>query len=113
MQRPQDPKTDRSAEIAPAIRHTVPWRVVAVEALSERRLRVRFVDGTTGLVELGPFLAAPSVTGTVFEPLRDPDAFNAVQVVLGAVQWPNGADLAPDAMYDAIRQHGRWAPEAP
>jgi hypothetical protein len=29
-------------------------------------------------------------------------------VVLGAVQWPNGADLAPDAMYDAIRERGQW-----
>jgi hypothetical protein len=28
--------------------------------------------------------------------------------VLGAIQWPNGADLAPDAMYDAIRQSGLW-----
>ena len=27
-----------------------------------------------------------------------------VAVVLGAVQWPNGADLAPDA----IREHGCW-----
>ena len=24
------------------------------------------------------------------------------------VAWPNGADLAPDAMYDAIRASGRW-----
>jgi len=24
------------------------------------------------------------------------------------VAWPNGADLAPDAMWDAIRAHGYW-----
>jgi hypothetical protein len=24
------------------------------------------------------------------------------------VTWPNGADLAPDAMYDAIRAQGVW-----
>jgi len=24
------------------------------------------------------------------------------------VQWPNGADLAPDTMYDEIKAHGRW-----
>jgi hypothetical protein len=28
--------------------------------------------------------------------------------VLAAVQWPNGADLAPDAMHDAIRERGAW-----
>jgi len=54
------------------------------------------------------FLSNPKVNGTVFEPLRDAAVFAQVQVVLGAVQWPNGADLAPDAMYDAIREHGVW-----
>jgi hypothetical protein len=44
----------------------------------------------------------------VFEPLRDPNVF---AVVMGAVQWANGADLAPDAMYDAIKAHGRWIVE--
>jgi hypothetical protein len=47
----------------------------------------------------------------VFEPLRDPNVFAQVRVVMGAVQWANGADLAPDAMYDAIKVHGRWIVE--
>jgi hypothetical protein len=54
------------------------------------------------------FLGNPSIAGTIFEQLRDPVMFARAQVVLGAVQWPNGADLAPDAMYDAIREHGVW-----
>ena len=33
------------------------------------------------------------------------------RIEMGAVQWPNGADLAPDAMYDAIRQSGVWTLE--
>jgi hypothetical protein len=33
-------------------------------------------------------------------------------VELGAATWPNGADLAPDAMYDAIREHGVYTPDA-
>jgi len=27
---------------------------------------------------------------------------------MGAVAWPGGAELAPDAMYDAIRDQGFW-----
>jgi hypothetical protein len=74
-------------------------------------LRVTFVDGTTGDVDLRTFLSGPQAQGTVFEPLRDPNVFAQVRVVMGAVQWANGADLAPDAMYDAIKAHGRWIVE--
>ena len=34
--------------------------------------------------------------------------FRQAQAAEGVVRWPNGADLAPDAMYDAIRAAGRW-----
>ncbi len=54
------------------------------------------------------FLSDSNIEGSVFEPLRDPAIFAQAQVVLGAVQWPNGADLASDAMYDAIRERGVW-----
>ncbi len=61
-----------------------------------------------GEVDLENFLRDPALDGTVFEPLRDRDVFAEARVGLGAVQWPTGADLAPDAMYDAIREHGHW-----
>jgi hypothetical protein len=54
------------------------------------------------------FLGSSKVDGTVFEPLRDVAVFAEARLVMGAVQWPNGADLAPDAMYDAIQQSGVW-----
>ena len=46
--------------------------------------------------------------GTIFDPLRNPALFAQARVVRGAVQWPSGADLAPDAMYDAIWKRGQW-----
>jgi hypothetical protein len=76
--------------------------------MSPARLRVTFVDGTTGEVDMRVFLSNPELAGTVFEPLQNPEFFAKVRVEMGAVQWPNGADLAPDAMYDAIKQHGCW-----
>ena len=101
-------ESNRTSEIETAIKHTVPWRVTSVTALPDARLRVTFVDGTAGEVHMKSFLSTPNVDGTIFEPLRDAVVFALAQVVLGAVQWPNGADLAPDAMYDAIREHGVW-----
>ena len=107
---PQDAATeaDRTPEVAPEIRHTVPWRVVSVAALPGFRLQVTFVDGTSGEVDLGSFLQRPDVASGVFAPLRDPRVFARARVILGAIEWPDGPDLAPDAMYDAIREHGRW-----
>ncbi len=93
----------------PTIRPAAAWGVISVEVLPQARLRVTFVDGTAGQVEMQGLLEGPGVVGTVFEPLRDPGFLAQAAVVSGAVQWPNGADLAPDAMYDAIRARGVWS----
>ena len=108
MQSNANPETNRTPEVEPAVRHTVAWRVTAVTALPDARLHVTFVDGTAGEVHLRGFLSNPKLDGTTFEALRDPAMFAQAQVVLGAIQWPNGTDLAPDAMYDAIRENGVW-----
>jgi len=101
-------ETDRAVEVAPKIRHTVPWRVTSVTILPDAQFEVTFVDGTSGKVDMQAFLSSSKVEGTVFEPLRDPTVFADARVVMGAIQWPSGADLAPDAMYDAIRKGNVW-----
>jgi Protein of unknown function (DUF2442) len=103
MQPTQTPESNRTPEVEP-----VPWRVTSVAALPDSRLRVTFVDGVTGDVDMRLFLSDHRIDGTIFEALRDPAAFSQARIVLGAIQWPNGADLAPDAMYDAIRKGGFW-----
>ena len=108
MQPTANPESNRTPEVEPTIRHTVAWRLTSVTALPDARLHVTFVDGTPGEVDMGAFLKNPKLDGTIFEPLRDPTVFAQAQVVMGAIQWPNGADLAPDVMYDAIRERGVW-----
>ena len=102
---------DPAATVAPPLRVSAPWRVVNAEALPKWRPRVTFVDGTVGEADMSRFLWTHRVQGTVLELLRDPVYFEQTRVALGVVAWPNGADLAPDAMYDAIREDGRWAAE--
>ena len=108
MQSTANTETDRPVEVVPEISHRVPWRVTSVVVLPDAQLDVSFVDGTTGKVDMRNFLSSPTVDGTVFESLRDPALFAEARVVIGAVQWPNGADLAPDAIHDAIRESGIW-----
>lgn len=97
-----------STGIVPPPRSGAPWRVVSVRPDDDFRLHVVFVDGTVGDVHLRGFIESPSVNGTLFEALRDSAYFRQVCIELGVVAWPNGADLAPDAMYDAISTSGEW-----
>ena len=100
-----------TAGVVPPPRSSAPWRVLSVKALPGLRLQVRFADGTSGRVDMKRFLGSPDIRGTVFEPLADESLFGQVRVDLGALVWPTGADLSPDAMYDAIRASGEWVLE--
>ena len=73
-------------------------RVTRVEPLEAYRLLIEFGDGVKGKVDLSDRLFGP-----VFEPLKGPGFFSQVSVdEFGVVCWPNGADLAPDALYDTL-----------
>jgi len=78
---------------------TAPYEITAVEHLGGRRLRLTFADGVVGDVDLSDRFQNPK--GPMFEPLRDVKYFAKVSVdaELGTVVWPNGADLAPDALH--------------
>jgi hypothetical protein len=61
------------------------------------RLRVRFDEGTTKIVDLHPHLDGP-----IFEPLRDLAYFKSFKVDhdVDTVVWENGADFAPEFLYE-------------
>jgi hypothetical protein len=90
------------------LNHRVPWVVTHVRALAEYRFVVVFGDGTTGEVDMSRLIFAENAG--VFEALRDEVVFARVGVKDGVVSWPGDLDLAPDAMYDAIRAEGKWVP---
>ncbi len=58
---------------------------------------LRFEDGTEGEIDLSGELQGP-----VFEPLRDAAVFAQLRVNpdTGTVEWPNGADFAPEFLYE-------------
>jgi uncharacterized protein DUF2442 len=97
---------DSPTAVADAITPRSPWRVTRVERLSGFRLRVTFADGLTGTVDMAGLVH--SQAAGVFAALADPAVFAQVTLDYGAVSWPGDLDLAPDAMHDAIREHGEW-----
>jgi hypothetical protein len=73
-------------------------RIVEVKPGPGYILEVEFSDGVFGKVDLSDQLFGP-----MFEPLLDQKVFNQVRIdEYGAICWPNGADLAPDALYETI-----------
>jgi hypothetical protein len=63
------------------------------------RIRLRFNDGAEGIVDLSDCLE-----GEVFEPLKDVTNFKAFRVDpdIETVVWNNGADMAPEFLYDKM-----------
>ena len=95
-------ETHQTAGIIPA----APWRLRALSVLPEWQLAVTFNDGSSGIVDVSALVNGAGAG--VFEALRDPAFFATAYLDCGAVTWPNGADLAPDAMYKEIRRCGVW-----
>jgi hypothetical protein len=75
-------------------------RLVEVAHVRDYVLRVRFSDGTEGEVDL-----ERELTGEVFEPLRDAEYFKGfcLDPDVHTVTWPNGADFAPEFLYEKVK----------
>jgi len=72
--------------------------VVEVKVIRPYIIEVAFEDGTRRRLDL-----EAELWGEMFEPLRDPELFAQAKVdpELETVVWPNGADLAPEFLYEA------------
>ena len=72
--------------------------VISAEYVEDHKIRVAFDDGAVGVVDFSGWL-----DGQVFEPLRDPTYFRKFFIDGGTVSWPNGADFAPEALYEQVK----------
>jgi hypothetical protein len=80
-------------------------RITKVQPLANWQLSVEFSDGSRGIASLKDRLFGP-----MFEPLRDPKLFAQASIdEFAAICWPNGADLAPDALYERLAAQNKVA----
>jgi hypothetical protein len=75
--------------------------VTSAKYLGEYRLRLEFNDGSRRDVDL-----SGALYGEIFLPLRDVDYFRTVYVnqETGTIEWPNGADFAPEFLHASSSQ---------
>src|SRR5712692_6284144 len=71
--------------------------VTKIRDVSAFELRLEFSDGVVKRVNL-----SGELHGEVFEPLKDPQFFKRVFLnpETGTIEWPNGADFAPEFLYE-------------
>jgi hypothetical protein len=76
--------------------------VIRAEYRDEFRIHLTFNDGTAETVDFSEWLEGP-----VFEPLQEAEYFKRFFLEGGTVSWPNGADIAPETLYDAATRERR------
>jgi hypothetical protein len=74
--------------------------VTKVEYQSGYCYLISFDDGVSGVVDFAEYLNR----GPVFAPLRDLNFFRKAYIEGGTIAWPNGADVAPETLYEKCQQ---------
>ncbi len=74
--------------------------VVAIEPRSGYSYLIMFDDGTRAVIDCSEYLDK----GPMFAPLKDPALFKHARIEGGTIAWPNGADIAPETLYEKCKQ---------
>jgi hypothetical protein len=86
---------------------TAPYSLRQVEPVGGYRLRLRFADGSSGIVDLASEIAEDS-DNEVFGPLSNLEFFAQAFIgEYGELVWPNGADWAPDELWGRVKEQVR------
>jgi len=70
-------------------------RLIEAKYLNNYFVHLVFSNGKEGNVDLSPFVGQG-----VFEPLTNKDYFKKLFVDGWTISWPNGADIAPETLYE-------------
>jgi hypothetical protein len=74
--------------------------VVSIEYRQGYVYRIVFDDGLEAEVDFSEYVGR----GPVFMPLTDPTFFRQARIEAGTISWPNGADIAPETLYEKVEK---------
>jgi hypothetical protein len=69
--------------------------IISAAYLGDYRIRLVFNDGVAKTVDL-----KNELNGRIYEPLRRLDYFKKFKIKYNTIEWPNGADYAPEYLYN-------------
>jgi hypothetical protein len=88
-------KENRLTESIPLPKKDIWLHVISVEYLDNYQLKLTFNNRIEGIVDL-----EQELYGEIFEPLKDKSLFQKVFVTSRTIEWPNGADFAPEFLFE-------------
>ena len=100
-------ETVAQENIAAGLMAVAAWRVRAVTVLPDYRLSITCNDGTNGIVDMSALVK--SANAGIYAALKDAQLFQKVNIELGALSWPNGADLDPLWTHEEINKNKTWS----
>lgn len=74
--------------------------IIKIQYQSGYRYLIVFEDGTNAVIDFEEYLTK----GPVFAPLKNLDFFKKAKIEGGTIDWPNGADIAPETLYERCQQ---------
>ena len=72
--------------------------VIKITYKSDYVFNIEFDDGVTGDVNFHEYIDK----GHVFQPLKKKEFFKSAFIAGGTITWSNGADVAPETLYEKI-----------
>ncbi len=100
-------ETATQENIAVGLKASAAWRVRAVSVLPGYKLSITCNDGTNGIVDMSALVN--SADSGMYAELKNQALFQQVSVELGALTWPNGADLDPSWVHEEISKNKTWS----
>jgi len=69
--------------------------VTQASYVTDFKVSLKFNDGVEMIVDL-----EKELIGSAFTPLKDKEKFKKFAVVFNTIEWENGADFAPEYLYE-------------
>lgn len=80
--------------------------IIKANYIEDYKIEFQFNNGEICLVDL-----INELNGSIFVPLKDKALFKDFKIIYNTIEWKNGADFAPEYLYELAKIQSKFASE--